>query len=280
MNPCLSVQRLEADWLDSGSYPISRRVIEAIELDYYAYVYIEEFYVKASMIYRKNRRSHAFLIFGYDLEEQTFDIAGFFKNGKYSTSKISFNDFDLASIDNPLRSDFEKKMYLFKKRERIEYGFDPYNVSDLLQDYLSGNNSSRRFRAIQTPLFKNDMPKGYFGIRIYEPLKDFVEEIKNGTEWIDLRPFHVLWDHKNSMLLRIGYMMDNGYLPVDTLMAEQAKEIRDKAMMIRTLLIKYSFTPNPELLDHMIRGMDHLAGMETYLFTEILETLSKNQWEV
>ncbi len=69
--------------------------VDAIRLGYYVIVYIDEFYTPPSQFYAKKHHPHGIMLYGYDLGQEVFEIAGYYENQRYKSEKLRFSDYEL-----------------------------------------------------------------------------------------------------------------------------------------------------------------------------------------
>ncbi len=73
-----------------------------------------------------------------------------------------------------------------------------------MRDYLNGENSSQGYTIIKNPT-RNHV----YGMDIYDQLITYLKRLYNHSAVSDIRPFHLLWEHKKCMVLRIEFILNN-----------------------------------------------------------------------
>ncbi|UJF35524.1 hypothetical protein [Paenibacillus hexagrammi] len=84
----------------------------------------------------------------------------------------------------------------------------------------------------------------------------------------DPRAFHVLWNHKNIMLLRLSYLAENDYIAPSNDLKNKYVEIEKQSLVSRNLFLRYFIEGRN---DSIIRIMEKLRFIEQ----EERETLEK-----
>ena len=206
-------------------------LIDCISNDIYIYTFLDDYYVPGRKAYKKYHNKHDNFIFGYNLEEQYFDIAGFV-DFNYSTSTIGFDELKMAFL-SPSQPD-AINLYKYKDKNSI-YEFDKGLVADYIYDYLFANDTSRRLKIINNPL---DYKHLVWGVRIYEGMSQYIDMLLQKKVEMNIVPFHILYEHKKCMRMRIEYMIENEYL-------DEIDEIRDfylsfeeDTLSLRNLVLK------------------------------------------
>ena len=184
-------------------------------VDFIEYSLLNDFYVQCTFNQRFNKSSHYYLksdfmhsVLIYGLDENFVYLIDFVDGLKFEFLKLSHNDFNNGFISIYKESDIVSRDYyndikLFRVRD-VDYNFDIEKVRQDIYDYINSCNTSRKYSN---------------GIRLNENMKEFgiaaynnIIEVICLKEKIDIRPFHVLYDHKVLMKKRIQYMIDNDYI--------------------------------------------------------------------
>lgn len=217
---------------------LSQFLIECINLGYYIYTSVNEFYIPNTPAYQKYYYPHSILLYGYDNLQKSFHVGGFTSNKgegrKFSKFQVSFADVERAykSIENIENEHYLSRFYLMKINNSISYDFDVIHVKELLIDYLFSKNTSERFRG-----YFNPTEDFYFGMKVYENLKLLYGADRYMTE-AEIRPLHLLWEHKKCMLSRIDFMINQGFLK-DSTIYDEYKEVELLMLKCRNVFLKY-----------------------------------------
>ena len=162
-SPLLETRWLDRDLISIVNEDIVQFVVKYIDRDYYIQLYLNEFYIPDRLNYNTQKNIHETLIHGYDLYDEAFDVIGYNKIGQYVSSKLKFADFKKAytKIDY---SDFKEaymkikyspnhmaKVGLLRYDNNRHYEFDLNLVLEQIRDYIESNNTSEKFRMLDTP---------------------------------------------------------------------------------------------------------------------------------
>lgn len=118
-------------------------VIECIDLGFYIYCVVDEFYIPEYRMFSKQHVMHDIMIFGYNKQNHSVDIADFFKDGQYSYARASFSEIEQAFHNG---NDFFDGIQLLKYRESFPYEFDISIIKEDIQDYLQCTNLQQKFK--------------------------------------------------------------------------------------------------------------------------------------
>jgi len=254
-------------------------VIENIFTKNYVYVNIDRYYIEAYDDYGKRHFRHEIFIYGYDIESEMLYVADFFENGKYSYSTVSFTQLEEAysgihqSINDEI-GDFLSGVHLIKLRNKTfpfhgAYDRNVWFCADVMisriKDYLSSKNES--------------LDDNVWGASLYGEIKNRLILLCNGTAMekvhLDVRAFHVLYDHKVMMVMRVNYLFDNQIIS-DKRFMKEGEKIRDTANMIRNMYLKFEIKSDNKILFKIIDLLGGLQEDEESLFGEIINVITAN----
>jgi hypothetical protein len=282
--PHLSYQCISRDIISNKWSSFTEFAIDSIDLGYYLHTLVNQYFIRASGAYKKRLYPHSLFIYGYNLEQKEFYIADFF-NMKYSFQKASFLEVEKAYnyIDLYKNIDDIGGVKLFKYRDvksdltacvfhnnEDGYVFDIYTVINFINDYIHSQNSYKLYW-----ISAKDYNAMSFGISVYGCLCDYLSKVvfNNKKLYIDHRPFHVLLDHKNIMILRIQYLADNGYLPDYIPVSKAYLDIKNKVTIVRNLVLKYNVTKNNVLLNRAANLLRSIKLEEELALRDLLKKI-------
>lgn len=236
-------------------------VIEFINSDYYFNTILNCYFVPMSQCFKKINWLHDTLVYGYDLDKKILYISDFFKNGKYSNDVISFLDFEKAFVnyDQAETADYLNQIaYLYKFNEKCDYAFSFSNIKNSVKAYLFS----------ETPEYwdkynSDNRPNITFGMGIYTTLKNYINRIiPQEDENIDIRPFYMLYDHKKMMILRIKFLIEQGYLNNSVECIADLTKIESLALEMVCFVIKIHIKNTVHSYDKIIDLLDKIENLE------------------
>jgi hypothetical protein len=266
-NPCLHSERLSITTIANWESNAVDFFTGCIDMGFYIYTHVDEQYVPESIAYQKRSLPHAILIYGYDKENRTMDFGGFSTTGAFTFRRTGFDIIEKAfnglvdypSPVNNLHENYYAFTYLLKPKETSDYAFDFHWMLDSLRDYADSRNTSGRFRGYA------NSADDHYGIVVYDKLKHFYERIPDETRSLDVRPLHLLWEHKKCMLARLDFLAKGSCLSRDpSNEAHRAYvEIEELSRANRNLLIKYAISKKSSLLERLIDNLSVMKEKET-----------------
>ncbi|MEW9699659.1 hypothetical protein [Paenibacillus sp. SI8] len=268
-NPWLKVQRL-----DRGIFPTFRTSIvdfvkDSLSLGHYVYLNLDEFYVPNRVPYQKFNRTHDVLVYGFDDEQETFNLLGYNERLIFDKSVISFAEFEkgyhhLDHIPNPC-----EQIYLYQFNEKGTFTFDIKVVIEGLEDYLYARDSAAKYRLLAEP-----ESTIIFGMDTYPILQLYMEHLlQNPDGYVDLRYAHMLWEHKHCMSERIQFLIERGYLDREAGFYEKFKEIEKSSESARNMLIKFYRSRNKDNLHAVIQLLNQIKQNEYEQIHRVVESL-------
>ena len=272
-SPHLKVQFLERDLIFKTSKDIMPFLIACIDKSYYVQPTVDEYFLPDSPAYQKRHFVHETLIYGYD--NQTFCGIGYNKYGDYAAYHVGFSELKQAIMHADLTGHYDPDgLRLFKYDPHVQYDFDIHLVREQLTDFLYARNTSERFRMVANP------SDGAYGFATYPRLKSYVESFLVPPFSFDIRPVHILWEHKKCMFSRLKYMETRGYLKVKDRFSVQYDELTQKIGMLRMMLLKFKKTRHEALIHRVLSNLDEIADMEQSLLQDLLKKLKAVCYEV
>ena len=296
--PWLEYQSADKRALRNNNTDINKFVMDHIDRGFYFFAYVDDFYVPDMGTYQSRHITHDIMIYGYNPEEETFNFAGFDKEQKFQFSKISFNEFDMA-FNQPVEQDKQNYVNLFRKIDNSDKckcdlrsakcDFDLRFVIDMLSDYLYSSNSYKKLRVLNSEeescghksqeslpqLFQAEFfqDEGIYGIAIYEYLIKYIDLLIDGKVGQDVRPFHILWEHKKCMVMRIKYLQYNGYMDISSPSHDACVTLQTKAEILRNAFIRYTLTEKTEALEKMKAYLREISEMEQVILKNMIDEL-------
>lgn len=245
-----------------------RFIREAIDMDYYVFMYVDRFYMPFYNHYQKAHMGHEVFISGYDLEKRTVTISDNMYDGKYMTEKCPIDILEEAYHKLNKEYQFMADLRMIRYVPGNRQHFDIAKVKYELQRYL---NSVPTYNLIQ------DQPY-IFGMNVYKKVLEFMDEWDKKGEVYQFRVFHMLWEHSMLMERRIAYMEKNNYIRAESVFSERRKEIVEKFLIMRNLVIKKSLIQNEERnrkIGNRIRIiLQEVVELEKHFLIDLIQVLN------
>lgn len=297
--PCLDYFIEDKTFLTKDLTAFIRYIILAIDNEKYVYTYVDVYYVPNTKAYNTHHFIHDILILGYS--EEGFIVVHYDLNGNLSEFEISSIDLFNAVIHSIDKRDYIGNIITSFKRNQVVCEFDLSRIMKELQEYLypkdltyqvdiyfsndnnmqySGFETHPRLKgAIEAWKIQNQGPLSS-GIGVYKEVINFYSALLANKVSYDMRPLHLLWEHKKIMLLRIGYLnrlfFDNKSLKEILI---EYTEIEKTFLILRNKLIKFNVSNNLNILIDINLKIESIAEKEhkilTYLYN-VLENLQFN----
>ncbi|REK77603.1 hypothetical protein [Paenibacillus paeoniae] len=275
--PWLQYRQTNKDTLANLEIDIHRFLQLHLDEGYYCSTYVDEYYIPNSISNGVHHFSHDLMVFGYDRNRQIYNIAIFDKNRQFSFQEVTFENFSLAYYNDT----GQKGISLCRKVEPREYGGSRFGAQlgrydlelqtllDSMSDYLHSVNTSKRLR------FHYESIKGYYGLEIYTGLQEYFRLLAEGSLNLDVRPLHILWEHKKMMTARIRYLQEQGALGEDSVALEGYTRLEGEAMVLRNMLLKYFYSRNNQTLRDIANRLEPMQAAEKQVLTALVEELGR-----
>ncbi|WP_336783233.1 hypothetical protein [Paenibacillus illinoisensis] len=240
----------------------SEFIKDCINNDIYIWCHLDRFYIPSQSDYQKKSHFHETLIYGYD--DNKIFIADNLANGKYSTADCKYHEIEDAYNSVKSEYDFVTRIIMLKKKVEDNYVLNIDQVKDGLQRLLYSKPS---FDPI------NCNVSSIYGLDVYKHMLSRFEHHKHKINKIDIRPFHLFWEHKKVMNLRLKYMVGKGLISDQHSSVEGYVDLENKLMILRNLVLKYNLTLNKELLDKIESEVRYVLTRERICLEDLLRTL-------
>lgn len=235
------------------------------EIDVHRYVILSlnEFYVQNRFTYQKKNYDHPNMIYGYDDKKQVVYAMGVNVKLQPICDTIPVKDFVIA-YEKSKKSEVISAEY---ELDNQIYGLNLERIEKFLQDYLTGNNSSK-----EIDYFASSQDCTY-GIDIYMELVKDLKNIKLLV--VDKRITYVLYEHKRIMKDRVDYLYKNQVFGKEdyTYLSDGMQQICKKANSIMNLILRYDFSGNVQKLNAAIQYILELKALEEKYYNYLLNLI-------
>ena len=235
---------------------VLKYVIQLLDLNYYFVGWMNHYYIPESKKYNNENFDDVILIYGYNMSSHKFFAAGFI-DGFYRKIEINFCDFKKGIASEVETNKYAKNITLIKYDIDYTYKFDFEIFKKKVIDYLSSQDSNKRFNLI-------DDKKYWFGISYYDKtLEQFLSKAK------DMRLIHNLVDQKIMMKNRLIFLNEKGYIKGYDLkrLLEYNEAILNKLILLRNKTIKNNIRYQDEWKSELIE--EWATSLNTIKFLDI-----------
>ncbi len=270
-SPCFEINIISKDVLLQNNVDITDFIINSINNNWYFYSTFDEYYVPRRGNYKKYNFKHDFLLYGYNVENAEFNILGFTDKEVFESSSISFFQFTEAFSSN-CSGKFEDydNIVLLRKKDKVKYQFDVDYLILLLSNYV---HSSNQFDKISN--FYDPTKKRVYGISLYDKLINYFSPQNIEVLSIDIRPLHILWEHKVFMNMRIDFLIEHGYLKNCDSIKSNYKTIEHMAFLTRNLQFKFLVSKDISILRRINSNLEDIKKLELITIELMIEELLK-----
>ncbi|SDM33257.1 hypothetical protein SAMN05428961_11432 [Paenibacillus sp. OK060] len=234
----------------------------SIDSDSYVWCHLDRFYIPAHAVYKKQSQFHETLILGYD--DESIYIADNLANGKYQETKCTYEEINDAFNNICSPYDHISRVILLKKKNEDIYELNIDQIIDGMRRHLY---SKRSF----DPINYNVM--SLYGLEVYKYLLTRFRHHKHKIENLDIRPFHLIWEHKKIMMLRLQYMANLGYLKHTDEAIVKYVDLEKQSMILRNTVIKYNVTKSSSLLNKIEAELEKILRQEKSCLEELLNKI-------
>ena len=276
--PWIYHQRISKGLVSKRWNSIVEFLIDSIDLDCYAFLYLNQFFIPSSAPHHFNKEDHMHdtYIYGYDLKEKVFYTADFYdSNKKYRTSKLEFTLLEKAydTVDLSSEDDFIQGILLFSPVDFEGYKVNTNIMTTFINDFLTSSTSSKGHSDGYRFDVETNKDDFCFGMEVFEFLIGYLEEIIQGSPVRDFRCFRILYDHTSMMLMRLEYLGKNGYVKNYMILVEFFRQILQMNFNMEKYAIKAFFVNDTKLFKRLIDMVSEVAKLEKKGLEMILENI-------
>jgi len=248
-------------------------LISYLNQNKYVWLYLDQYYIPKSSHYFKMHKEHSVLVCGFDDEKKIFYIADNLDHGKFIKETITYKQL-VSAWESDLCEHF-RRLFRVIHRTEAEYKLDIALIKRQLEDYLSSRSVTDGIYWDQVPV---DGPHAYvqnrkywiFGHDVYKYILQLLSEAAKESlkRDIDLRIFHLLWEHKKCMMERmdhLGFGLQDCY--------KEYEKVVHESFVIRNLVLKYNFSKNESILDKINKKIRDVVHIEERTFRNMIESL-------
>jgi hypothetical protein len=231
-----------------------------ISQGYYLDSCLDNFYLKCSRDYEKKHFIHTTFVYGFDKEKKHVYISDFYDNGKYVRESVSYEDIN-KSIEG---IDYLINLY---KYQDFDYLFNINQLKIFVEDYINCRDSLNKFEFSCANFNKDNL----YGLNFY----DYIIDVFCKEEKLDLRPFHILSDHKVMMRIRLGYLYKLEIF--NNKLIEKMEKKNDlilyETSILRNMVIKYNLNYDNSLIRKIIQKCSFIKTSDYELMMDLLNCI-------
>lgn len=252
-------------------------VINQITQRRYVKIQLDHFYLREYKAYNNEHIYHTEFIYGYDLEEKTFNVIGSsnLNMGGFERKKITFADFVKAYESTKKIKPFKTITSMAILEDKI-YHFNPKRCCEGLESYV---NSKQKILNRIVALNDRHSKHNVYGINAYNELINILkDEFNNDTFSFDsIKYLQAFADHKKIMLQRIEYLEKERYITKEQfdMIYEDYKSIVEEFNIIINLYIKLFLASSKNNAVKILSKLEQVSQKEKEILNLLLSFLKE-----
>lgn len=262
MYPSIELYKIPRDYQNITNKHFPEFICDCIEKNnIYFFIHVDEYFIPRRSGYKKKHGDHDILVFGFDRQNQLFNVVGYTDNGVYEETTVEF--YELEKAFKACTS--QEAIYMLNRKTNTNFRFDVNLVLELLKEYYNSTNTSEKYS-----LFDNPASSTAFGIEVYS----YIKKSLLLNDEIDIRYFHLLWEHKKCMTLRLDYMNGEQNIQINQTLIDKYKQIEQETLILRNVLLKYKLKKQSLLKKKSIELLNQIEFKEKKVLGELINNLS------
>lgn len=214
-------------------------ITEAIDMGYYLYIYADRYYLACTDYYQKEHLMHELLVYGYDLDQNLIYIADNLDDGKFIQTVCSLDELEKGYWTMSNEYSFWTEVRFLKPIQNINYAIHVEQIITAMENYL---NSSETYDLVRDQKYD-------FGMQAIQRIFTDIEQAALVGEALDSRVFHLLYEHKLLMELRLSYLMEKSIIDRDETFMELSNILKQDYFKLRNIVLKYNITRDASTLN-------------------------------
>lgn len=226
-------------------------------------------------------RVHNILLYGLDNGFRVINALCYL-NGRFTATTIDFEDFFKAyNSPNNTKKALTRCMKL--RNKDVDFSYDSFETQllDYFHSDFSFDKISRyyynidKIRTDENELMEdfivNSRKDGgyYYGFDCYESLKQYLN-LDGVPEHIDIRPYRLMWEHKNIMKDRFVFFQKEKIYPFDmSYYVEEMSKIEQSTRILFNLILKAKIKKTFSI-DHIRDLIERIKCEEYALFEKLI----------
>jgi hypothetical protein len=262
--PYLEHQKINRRLIDSSA-SILELIEKCLSQKMYLYFDVDTYFLRPFYSNGKSHSIHNIFIYGFN--EGMIYFADNLKNERYMESSIEVEKIidGYMNVENVEQLHAEHiDIVFYKDNNKYEVRLDL--IKKGVSDYLSTTevwdirNSPHEF-------WKADW---VYGMNHYSIINGYLDKcIDAKADYIDVRAFHLIYEHKKIMRLRVNYLRDKGLCYIDKSLCSMLSELENNALILRNIILKYNLSKLLRLIDNAKIALFALKGKDI-AFSEAL----------
>ena len=269
------------DFAEKMFNPVLESIINYIDEGCYVELPIDLFAIKKFNV--MSHFLHTPLIYGYDKSEQIFYMSDFANEKKYEEIICTFKEIEdafntgldvIKNNTDPLTVSIFAKSINIVKYHPYNHEFDIKRFCDQIYDQIHPEKSTLSYRKYE---LVDKYSEKYWGTDIYDALEASIKFSHNTGEVYDnLRPFHLIYDHKKGLCERFEYCAQLFGDKQNSILAlsEKMNELAGDTETLRNKVVKNRMRKKLSDQELSMQLLKDIKNREVVILTEFLELFS------
>lgn len=269
------------DYAEKVFNPVIESIVNFIDDECYVELPIDLFAIKRFNM--PDHFLHTPLIFGYDKDEEVFHMSDFSNEKKYEEIICTFEEVKEAFISglnmtknntDPLTVSIFAKSINVIKYHQYNHEFDIKRFCEQIYDQIHPEESTKYYKKYE---LVDKYSEKYWGTDIYDALANSIKYSHDkGDIYDNLRPFHLIYDHKKGLYERFKYCSElfknkkNDIL----VLSERMKELVDDAEVLRNRIAKNRIRKRLSDQETSLKQLQDIKNREILMLKKFLEIFS------
>jgi hypothetical protein len=234
---------------------------------YYIETWLDQYFISCSNCYNKSHFMHSNFIYGYDNDKKVVYVSDFFKHGMYKSEVVSYEEINQSYTLEYQIGNIPSWFLWIRLYKYVGYQYKLNKDLLLLglNNYINCKDSFNRFDNASVTY-----DPVYFGLDYYNLLIEHCYSVKYN---LDIRAFHVLYDHKIAMLIRLEYLNEERLINNYHKLKQKCENLLNETLKMQNMALKYKVNKNDTILIKIISTCRSLYNMDYDITNELISNI-------
>ncbi|BBH22604.1 hypothetical protein Back11_39490 [Paenibacillus baekrokdamisoli] len=279
VNSFMIKRRIQRALLKKFNISLIDFIIETINMNNYVYLFVDDYYLsEKSYFYKKRHHDHDIFICGYDSNEQYFNLFGYYGDGIFGNFKASFSEivqgFENVQFESWRFQSHCDDIVLYQaikdnQQNENSNSFEYSSLKIMLEEYVESKDSSHKGGIRCNKIHCSEF---IYGVAIYDQFIALIDRKKTALEKLDIRDYHLLYEHKKLMSFRLEYLFERDFLQERDIINEY-REIEKKSVILKNVVLKYNITRKISDIEKIKDLVMNLKVKESMILHSVISNL-------
>ncbi|PEP84922.1 hypothetical protein [Bacillus pseudomycoides] len=237
-------------------------LVDIIDEGFYSEIILDQYFIPGKRLFQIQSKPHQELIYGYDKDKKVFYALGFNKED-FGMYEITFENLEKGFYNASWSGVgfFDCTTHIDYSNNNLEFNFPL--VKQYIKDYAESRNSFMHFNPKES----------LFGLNTYNYYIQLLADNPKYFNKKDIRPLHIFAEHKHTMVDRLRFMQESGFINNIDKLVEQYIFIERKITNCKYILLRYRINEDEKSISKIIESLNDVKELEEKILYTLLNII-------